>query len=132
MVEAKVKLGFAVLLLAFLLGSGAIAFHYLETYPSDYWDEGKRGLPWTHVDSFYFSAMTLTTIGFGDLVPRTDISKIFTVFYAILGVALVLYVLGVIARWYVDRSQQFEEHEIARLRHLLNRGSLHNKDEEKK
>ena len=43
---------------------------------------------WTWVDSFYFSSITLTTVGYGDLYPTTDLSKIFTVLYAILGIGI--------------------------------------------
>jgi len=124
MVETKVKLGFAILLLAILLAVGTVMFHSLERYPSYYRVEGLQGRQWTYVDSFYFSAMTLTTIGYGDLYPSTDFTKIVTVFYAMMGVALALYVLGLIARWYVGRSQQFEEHEIERLKHLLHRAYM--------
>lgn len=37
---------------------------------------------WSLVDSLYFCVMTMTTIGYGDLVPSSDFSKIFTVLYA--------------------------------------------------
>ena len=44
---------------------------------------------WSLVDSFYFSSVALTVVGFGDLTPSTDFSKIFTVFYIFSGVAIV-------------------------------------------
>lgn len=44
---------------------------------------------WSLVDSFYFSSVALTVVGFGDLEPSTDFSKIFTVFYIFTGVAIV-------------------------------------------
>ena len=31
---------------------------------------------WSYVDSFYFSVTTLTTVGYGDLVPTTDVGKL--------------------------------------------------------
>lgn len=43
---------------------------------------------WSWVDAIYFSVMTAATIGFGDLVPTTTASKIFTIFYAISGVGV--------------------------------------------
>ena len=44
---------------------------------------------WSLIDSFYFSSIALTMVGFGDLTPSTDFSKIFTVFYIFSGVAIV-------------------------------------------
>jgi voltage-gated potassium channel len=40
---------------------------------------------WSWLDAFYFSVITLSTIGYGDLSPTTPASKLFTVLYAILG-----------------------------------------------
>jgi hypothetical protein len=45
---------------------------------------------WSIIDAFYFSAMTITTAGFGDLHPTTDLSKLFTVFYIFMGLGFVL------------------------------------------
>ena len=44
---------------------------------------------WSWVDSLYFSAVAVTTVGFGDLVPSTDGSKLFTVLYIATGIALI-------------------------------------------
>jgi len=44
---------------------------------------------WSLVDSFYFSSVALTVVGFGDLEPSTDFSKIFTVFYIFSGISLI-------------------------------------------
>lgn len=44
---------------------------------------------WSWVDSFYFSVVTVTTVGFGDLAPETDGAKLFTVVYIIVGISIV-------------------------------------------
>ena len=46
-----------------------------------------EGCNW--VDSLYFSVVSVTTVGFGDLVPSSDASKLFTVFYVMSGIALI-------------------------------------------
>ena len=57
------------------LGTGTVVYRILED--------------WSWVDAFYFSAVALTTVGFGDLTPSTDVSKLFTVFYIFSGISLI-------------------------------------------
>ena len=46
------------------------------------------------VDAFYFAGSTITTLGLGDFVPKTDAGKVFTVIYAFTGVVTIFYTLG--------------------------------------
>ena len=43
---------------------------------------------WSVIDALYFSVITLATIGYGDLTPTTDLAKLFTVFYVLIGIGL--------------------------------------------
>ena len=43
---------------------------------------------WSWVDSVYFSVIAVTTVGFGDITPSTDTSKIFTVVYLLAGISI--------------------------------------------
>ena len=52
---------------------------------------------WNFVDSFYHSAMILTTIGASDLTPVTPIGKIFTVVFVFIGLGSVLGFVAVFA-----------------------------------
>lgn len=44
---------------------------------------------WSVVDALYFSVITLTTVGYGDLTPTTPASKLFTVLYILLGLSVI-------------------------------------------
>ncbi len=41
---------------------------------------------WSFIDAIYFSVMTMATVGYGDLTPTTDMSKLFTIIYAFLSI----------------------------------------------
>ncbi len=43
---------------------------------------------WSKIDALYFSVMTMSTIGYGDLVPTTDLSKMFTIIFTFLSVGI--------------------------------------------
>lgn len=43
---------------------------------------------WNVADALYFSVATLTTIGYGDIIPETDGQRAFTIFYILLGTFL--------------------------------------------
>ena len=55
---------------------GTVAFRWLED-------------DWSWVDSFYFSVVAVTTVGFGDFAPTTDGSKLFAVFYIVTGISII-------------------------------------------
>lgn len=57
------------------LASGTVVYHYVER------------LSW--VDAYYFSVITLATVGYGDIVPQTTFGKIFTTFYIFAGVGII-------------------------------------------
>ena len=49
---------------------------------------------WNFGDSYYWAIVTITTVGFGDMVPHTDKGKVFTIFYGLLGVAVVARIMN--------------------------------------
>ena len=57
------------------LGGGVLFYHFTE------------GMSW--VDAFYFCTVTLATVGYGDITPKTDAGKIFTSFYILGGVGII-------------------------------------------
>jgi len=44
---------------------------------------------WRVLDALYFTIITLTTVGYGDLTPHTDAGKIFTMIYIFVGLSLI-------------------------------------------
>lgn len=59
---------------------------------------------WRYIDSFYFSVTTLTTVGYGDLVPVTDAGKLFTAFYILTGVGILLGLVKAVATHAQEKS----------------------------
>ncbi|HKL44540.1 MAG TPA: potassium channel family protein [Candidatus Absconditabacterales bacterium] len=51
---------------------------------------------WSYFDSLYFTVITFSTIGYGDVVPLTHTGKIIAMFYAILGVPLFVGITSVV------------------------------------
>lgn len=51
---------------------------------------------WSTRDALYWAISTLTTVGYGDLVPKSSAAKLFTCVYVVSGVSLVSACLGVV------------------------------------
>ena len=45
---------------------------------------------WGFVDAIYFSTIVLSTVGLGDVAPTTDLAKLFTVFYTLTGIGVLV------------------------------------------
>jgi len=65
---------------------------------------------WSYVDAFYFCVMTMTTIGFGDLTPTTDLSKIFTVLYAFLTIGVFVSLAAKLATAMISSGHKSRSH----------------------
>ncbi|WP_051213190.1 potassium channel family protein [Maritalea myrionectae] len=68
---------------------------------------------WGPIDALYFTVMTISTVGYGDITPETNLGKLFTVVYVISGmgifVALVTRIANTMLRQSVDEFEKFEE-----------------------
>jgi voltage-gated potassium channel len=59
---------------------------------------------WTIVEAFYFCIVTLTTVGYGDLSPTTDATRIFTVIYILTGFGVLVALLTSVAQQYLSQK----------------------------
>ncbi len=91
-VKCNIRLLSAMSLVVAVLIVGTFLFHALEG--------------WSFVDSFYFAGITVTTIGYGDLHPTHDLSKIVAVVFSLAGVGIMLFCLTTIAQLYFERRQE--------------------------
>ena len=74
------------------------------------------------LDSFYLSCMTITTVGYGDIAPKNNYSRAFTIVYALLGTLMTGNALSRFANAVSDYKQaQLEATVLAR---PLNHASL--------
>ena len=61
---------------------------------------------WSLLDSFYFSVVTLTTVGYGDLSPQTAAGKLFTVCYLFVGIGIILAFVDAVTKRSLGKHQR--------------------------
>ncbi len=84
-----------------ILCGGATFYHFVEG--------------WSWVDSIYFSFISLTTVGFGDITPETSLGKIFTIFYLTIGIGLILTFLDILFKHYSVSARNMQKAQPADL-----------------
>ncbi len=67
----------------------------------------------TMLDAFWWTTSTIATVGYGDIVPVTDLGKTVAMFYMFFGIAVAGIFLSIIGtRYYKKRVAPKEEQEI--------------------
>ncbi|XP_059620713.1 uncharacterized protein LOC132264500 [Phlebotomus argentipes] len=68
----------------------------LEAMKAKGWDgnEDEKQMQWTFAGALFYSIIVITTIGYGHIAPKTHMGKVTTIFYAILGIPLMLLCLS--------------------------------------
>jgi len=69
----------------------------------------KQAEGWSFLDSLYFSVVTLTTVGYGDLSPATTAGKVFTIVYIFVGLGIVLGFVNAVAERSLERRAEIRE-----------------------
>ena len=75
-----------------MLMLGTILFHFIEN--------------WRWIDSLYFCVTTLTTVGYGDFSPQTDVGKIVFVFYILTGLGILLAFINAFSKKLIEYRTQ--------------------------
>jgi voltage-gated potassium channel len=57
---------------------------------------------WDFMDALYMTVITITTVGYREVGPVSDIGRIFTIFIIFFGVGIIAYILGLAAQVMVD------------------------------
>ena len=76
---SKFRIRDAIFAVLAAIAIGTIGFHLIEG--------------WSLLDSLYVTAQTVTTVGFGDVTPKTLAGRIFATGFMVVGVGVVLYAL---------------------------------------
>ncbi|HEX8248033.1 MAG TPA: potassium channel protein [Pyrinomonadaceae bacterium] len=76
---ARSQLLYALIAIFFAIAIGAIGFYLIEGF--------------SPLDSIYLATETVTTVGYGDLTPKTTTGRVFAIFFMLIGAGTVLYAL---------------------------------------
>ena len=83
-INDALKFKWVVLAAVSVIATGTVFYHYF--------------MPLKWLDAVYFSVITITTVGYGDIHPTNDITKIFTIFYVLIGVGIIAASLNILVR----------------------------------
>lgn len=83
-----------------LVGISTMVFHFTEK--------------WSWLDSVYFSVSTITTTGYGDLYPKSNVGKIYNIFFLLASCILILMFINTMNQHYNSRK---EKKDLNDLRH---------------
>ncbi|MBO9464638.1 two pore domain potassium channel family protein [Tropicibacter sp. R15_0] len=80
---------------------GTVFFHYAEG--------------WSWLDSYFFTVVTLSTVGYGELVPATPIGKIGTTVFIFVGLGIFAVAIQQFGHYAIRRREQHSEILVASL-----------------
>ncbi|MCK8481363.1 potassium channel family protein [Psychroserpens algicola] len=90
----RTKIYTAVFLLGIILIIGVLGFKMMSNY--------------TWIDALYMTVITITTVGFGEVQPLDDNTKVFTIFLILASVIILGYAITVITEYILSKNN-FEE-----------------------
>ncbi|MBE1282239.1 MAG: two pore domain potassium channel family protein [Rhodobacteraceae bacterium] len=86
-----------------VIGSGTIFFHFVEG--------------WSWLDSYFFTVVTISTVGYGELVPATALGKIGTTFLIFGGLGVFAIAIHSFAHYHMKAREEHTEWLVGHLGH---------------
>lgn len=78
---------------------------------------------WSVIDSLYFAVSTFTTVGYGDVEPKSESSQLFTIVFAVYGVIILGIFIGVVGHSIAEKraaaTHRWKRSQKRRLLHSL-------------
>ncbi len=71
------------------------------------------------LDAVWWTVATVTTVGYGDIVPVTDAGKIVAIFFMFFGIGVLAIFLSVLGTMFYKRRFEKEEKEISHAQKLI-------------
>ncbi len=94
---------------------GAVGMYYIESPNEDAQIK-------TMLDAFWWTIATTTTVGYGDVVPVTDLGRTVAIFYMFFGISLGgIFVTIIGTRYYKSKVEPKEDQEIRYEKKILDR-----------
>ncbi|WP_306150854.1 potassium channel family protein [Roseovarius sp. MMSF_3281] len=90
-------------MLLLIIAGGTVFFHHVEG--------------WSWLDSYFFTVVTLSTVGYGELVPATPMGKIGTTVFILVGLGIFAVAIQQFGAFAVKKREEHTEWLIARLGH---------------
>jgi len=104
------RMGIALILSSLYLTGGGLLFWTLEgeTFSTSPYGNAIEGKQWgSYLNAIYFCAVTLTTIGYGDLVPTTTTARSILIVYAIIGLCIMGFTMASISHVAVSYTHYY-------------------------
>jgi len=78
-----------------IIASGTVFFHYVEG--------------WSWVDSYFFTVVTLSTVGYGELVPASPLGRIATTGFIFVGLGVFALAIQQFGHFHVKKRERHAE-----------------------
>ncbi len=100
------------IILALVIFFGSIAIFFIESP----YENSKIN---SFLDAIWWTVATMTTVGYGDMIPVTDAGKIMAIFYMLFSIGFFLIFISVIASRIFHKQIKSNEPEISHAQKLI-------------